>query len=223
MAEQKKQEAVNVEEALSQSEAFLEKNKKAIIAIIAAIIIVIAGVVIYKNFIAEPRERKASEALFAGQQYFDAEEYQLALDGDSIGNVGFLKVADEYSGTKAGNLAKAYAGLCYAKLDKYKEALDYLEDFSGNDLVIAPAIKGAMGDCYAQLGELEKAASTLKDAADMADSQSMSPIYLVKAGQIYEKLGKNAEAVKVYQTIKDKYFNSYQSMEIDKYIERASK
>ncbi len=223
MAEQKRQDAVNVEEALNQSEAFLEKNKKAIIAVIAAVIIVIAGVVIYKNFIAEPRERKASEALLVGQQYFDVEEYQLALDGDSVGNAGFLKVADEFSGTKAGNLAQAYAGLCYAQLGKYKEALDCLEDFSGNDLVIAPAVTGAKGDCYAQLGELEKAASAFKEAADMADSQSMSPVYLVKAGQVYEKLGKNAEAVKVYQLIKDKYFNSYQAMEIDKYIERASK
>ena len=69
MAEQKnKQDAVNVEDALSQSEAFIVKNKKMIISVIVAIIVIIAGVVIYKNFISEPRERKASEALYRGEQ-----------------------------------------------------------------------------------------------------------------------------------------------------------
>jgi tetratricopeptide (TPR) repeat protein len=80
---------------------------------------------------------------------------------------------------------------------------------------------GTLGNCYAQLGQLDKAASTLMKAADKADSQALSPIYLIQAGQIYEKLGKQSEAVKAYTLVKDKYFNSYQSMDIDKYIERA--
>lgn len=69
---------------------------------------------------------------------------------------------------------------------------------------------------------MDKAAATLMKAADKADSQALSPIYLIQAGQIYEKLGKNSEAVNAYTLIKNKYFNSYQSMDIDKYIERAS-
>ena len=81
---------------------------------------------------------------------------------------------------------------------------------------------GTMGNCYAQLGQLEKAAATLVKAADKANSQALSPIYLIQAGQIYEKLGKKSEAVNAYKTVKDKYFNSYQAMDIDKYIERAS-
>ncbi len=224
MAEQKnKQDAVNVEDALSQSEAFIVKNKKMIIGVIVAIIVIIAGVVIYKNFISEPRERKASEALYRGEQYFDAEQYDLALNGDSLGYKGFIKIADEFSGTDAANLAHAYAGISYAHIGKYKEAVESLNNFSGDDLVIAPAVTGTLGNCYAQLGDLEKAASTLVKAAEMADAHSMSPVYLIQAGVIYEKLGKKEDAVKVYTTVKDKYFNSYQAMDIDKYIERASK
>ena len=60
MAEQKKtNEALNVEDALKQSEAFLIKNKKTIIGAILAIIIIIAGIVMYKNLYAAPREEKA--------------------------------------------------------------------------------------------------------------------------------------------------------------------
>ena len=46
---------------------------------------------------------------------------------------------------------------------------------------------------------------------------------LTAAVELYEKLGKNDEALKLYQTIKEKYFNSYNGANIDKYIERVSK
>lgn len=222
MAEQKKaNEALNVEEALSQSEAFLIKNKKAIIGAVVAVIIIVAGIVMYKNLYAEPREEKAQAALFKGQEYFEADLYEQALNGDSIGFAGFAKIADEYSGTKAANLAKAYMGICYAYLGQYEAAVKALDSFSGKDQMIAPAMKGAMGNCYAQLGQLDKAASMLLSAADEADNNSLSPIYLQQAGEILVKQGKYDDAIKAYTKIKDKYFRSYQSMDIDKYIEQA--
>lgn len=222
MAEQKKaNEALNVEEALSQSEAFLIKNKKAIIGAVVAVIIIVAGIVMYKNLYAEPREEKAQAALFKGQEYFEADLYEQALNGDSIGFAGFAKIADEYSGTKAANLAKAYMGICYARLGQYEAAVKALDSFSGKDQMIAPAMKGAMGNCYAQLGQLDKAASMLLSAADEADNNSLSPIYLQQAGEILVKQGKYDDAIKAYTKIKDKYFRSYQSMDIDKYIEQA--
>ena len=223
MAEQKNQnEHLNVEDALTQSEAFLIKYKNAIIGGVVAVIIIIAGFIMYKNLYAEPREEKAQAALFKGQEYFEQDAFEQALNGDSIGYKGFLKVADEFSGTAAGNLANAYAGVCYAQLGKYEEAVKYLNKFSADDQLVSPALLGTMGNCYAQAGQLDKAAATLMKAADKADSQALSPIYLIQAGQIYEKLGKNSEAVNAYTLIKNKYFNSYQSMDIDKYIERAS-
>ena len=222
MAEQKKtNEALNVEEALTQSEAFLIKNKKTIIGVVVALIVIIAGVTMYKNLYAQPREEKAQAALYMGQQYFETNNFEQALNGDSIGYAGFLKVADEFSGTKAANLAKAYAGICYAKLGKTQEAIDMLNGFDGDDQMVAPAIKGAIGNCYAQLGDLDKAASTLLDAASQADNNTLSPIFLMQAGEILVKQGKYDEAIQAYTTIKDKYFRSYQSMNIDKYIEQA--
>ena len=222
MAEQKKtNEALNVEDALTQSEAFLIKNKKTIIGAILAIIIIIAGIVMYKNLYAAPREEKAQAALFKGQEYIEADAFAEALNGDSIGYVGFIKIADQYSGTDAANLAKAYAGLCYAHLGKFDEAVKALESFDGDDQMVAPAMKGAMGNCYAQLGQLDKASSMLLKAADEADNNTLSPIYLKQAGEILVKQGKYDDAIKAYTSIKDKYFRSYQAMDIDKYIEQA--
>lgn len=222
MAEQKKaNEALNVEDALTQSEAFFIKNKKAIIGAVVAVIIIVAGIVMYKNLYADPHEEKAQAALFKGQEYFEADAFAEAVNGDSIGYAGFAKIADEYSGTKAGNLAKAYMGICYAHLGRYDEAIKALDSFNGKDQMVNPAMKGAMGNCYAQLGQLDKAASMLLKAAEEADNNTLSPIYLLQAGEILVKQGKTDDAIKAYTTIKDKYFRSYQSMDIDKYIEQA--
>ena len=222
MAEQKNQnEHLNVEDALTQSEAFLIKYKNAIIGGVVAVIIIVAGFIMYKNLYAEPREEKAQAALFKGQEYFEQDAFEQALNGDSIGYTGFLKVADDYSATKAANLAKAYAGICYAQLGKYEEAVKMLDSFNGKDQMVAPAILGAAGNCYAQLGQLDKAASTLLSAADKADNNTLSPIFLIQAGEILVKQGKYDDAVNAYTKIKDKYFQSYQAMDIDKYIEQA--
>lgn len=216
------QDPLNVDDALSTSEAFLLKNKNLLLGIVAVIVVVVVGTLGYKHFISEPKEQKAAETIFKGEQYFGMDNYEAALNGDSIGYAGFIKLADEFSGTNAGNLANAYAGICYAQLGKYEEAIKFLDKFSADDYFVAPAIIGTLGNCYAQIGQLDKAAATLLKAADKANSVSLSPIYLLQAGQILEKQGKNAEAVEAYKQIKTKYGNSYQAMDIDKYIERAS-
>lgn len=223
MTEQKHtHEPMNVDEALITSEAFLIKYKNVMLGAVVALIVIVGGYLGYKHFISDPKEAKASEAIFKGEQYFGASNYEVALNGDSLGYAGFIKLADEFSGTDAGNLANAYAGICYAQLGKYEDATKYLDKFSADDQLVAPAILGTMGNCYAQMNQLDKAAATLLKAADRANSNALSPVYLIQAGQILEKQGKNAEALEAYKQVKVKYPNSFQAMDIDKYIDRAS-
>ena len=223
MSQQKNtNDLLNMDETISNSEEFLIKNKNLLLGAVIALVVIVGGYMAYKNFVSEPKELKASEAIFKGEQYFGADNYETALNGDSLGFAGFIKLADEFSGTKAGNLANAYAGICYAQLGKYEDAEKYLSKFDGDDQLVAPAVLGTMGNCYAQMGQLDKAAATLIKAAKRANSLSLSPIYLIQAGQILEKQGKNAEAVEAYKTVKKDYANSYQAMDIDKYIERVS-
>lgn len=188
---------------------------------IVALVVVIAGIFAYNNLYKAPREKKAYAALFKGEQYFENDQFDLAINGDSIGFSGLLKVADEFSGTKAANLANAYAGLSYAHLGMNEEALKLLDKFSADDEMIAPAIKGAMGNCYVELGDISKAISLLQAAAKEADNNTLSPIFLQQAGELLVKEGKYDEAITAYQTIKDKYFRSYQSMDIDRFLQEA--
>ena len=212
-----------MEQSLNQSEAFFFKYKKAVIATVVALVVIVAGVVLYKTYVSGPKEVKASTAIAKGQELFMAGDYQKALNGDSANFKGFVKLADEYSSTAAGNLANLYAGLCSAKLNKWEDAAKYLENFDGaDDQMISPAAEGALGNAYANLNQLDKAVDHLKKAAKMADNNSLSPTFLIQAGEILESQGKKAEALELYKEVKEKYFNSMQYQSIDKYIERAS-
>lgn len=210
-----------MEETLSKNEAMFLKYQKQIIAAVAAVVIIVAGCIIYHHYVAVPSTQKANTALAKGQQYFQNEDYLKALNGDSIGFVGFLKIAEE--GGDAGNLANLYAGLSYAQLDSWSEAVKYLEKFDQkDDAMISPAMIGALGNAYAHLDQLDKAVSLLKEAAVKADNNSLSPTFLIQAGEILESQNKKDEALKLYQEVKDKYFNSMAYQTIDAYIERAS-
>lgn len=215
------EQVLNVEEAVSRSEAFVNKNKKNLIVGVVAVVVLIAAGMLLSTFVIAPREQKAAEALFVGEKYFQDGNYEVALNGDQYEYAGFAAVADDFGGTKAANLAKAYEGLCLAKLGRYEEAIPVLKSFKGNDMMVAPSVLAALGNCYAQVGDEAQAASTLVKAANKADNNVLSPAYLIQAGQIYEKLGKKTDALKAYQQIKDKYYGSMQSMDIDKYIERV--
>ena len=222
-----------VQETATKTETFLDKNKKAIAYGVLAILLIVAGFFCYKEFVSNPRETKASTAIARGQEYFGMEQYDKALNGDGAGYAGFVKIATDYSGTDAGNLANLYAGLSYAFLGKNQEALKYLDKYStAGDAMVSPAAIAARGNVYAKLGKLDDAVKDLKKAANMADAKandgrnmSLSPTFLLQAGIILESQGKKAEAVEIYTSIKNNYASSMltQSKEIDKYIERANR
>ena len=107
-------------------------------------------------------------------------------------------------------------------MGKWEDAVKFLEEYDGaKDQMISPAAEGALGNAYAHLNQLDKAVSHLKKAAEKADNNSLSPTFLIQAGEILESQGKKDEALKLYQEVKEKYFNSMQYQTIDEYIERV--
>jgi predicted negative regulator of RcsB-dependent stress response len=215
MAKNNQNAAPVEEQQITKTEAFFEKNKKALMGCVVAVIVIIAGIILCNTYYLKPRAEKASTELAKSQELFDQQQYEKALPG-------FQKVADEYGSTDAGNLAQLYIGICQANLGKWQEAVNALESFSGkDDQMVSPAAEGALGNAYANLNQLDKAVEHLKKAAKMADNNTLSPIYLIQAGEILESQGKKAEALELYQQVKEKYVNSMQYQSIDKYIERA--
>ena len=203
MSKNKKETPIVADEVLGKSEAFVIKHKNAITTVVSIVILAVAGVLAYNNFILEPKEKEADKALVAAEQYFVEGKYAESLDGDGV-NLGTRDICEEYSGTKAGNIANMYAGLALVKLEKYEEAIEYLEDFDGSDNIVVPKVQHALGNCYAHKGDNKKAISLLLDAAEV-NNEAVTPFCLRDVAAMYEQEGKSAEAVELYKRIKTEY------------------
>lgn len=220
MSKKKAKVQVNeFDEKLSASMSFFEKHKKAILYGGGTALLIIIAILFIHQYVIVPRNIKANESIFYAEQAFMEGNYEKALNGDGE-NMGFLAVIDKYGRTKAGNIACLYAAKCYAATEKYQEAIDMIDKFDNcGDEMISPAAIALKGNCYAELGENEKAADLLLKAAKKADNNTISPVCLLQAGQIYQSLGQNDKALDCYKQIKSKYMQNSIYYEIDKYIE----
>jgi len=207
----------SVENALSKTEQYIEENQKSLTIILLAIVVVVGGYLGYKKFYLEPANREAQESMYVAENYFEQDSFLLALEGDGA-NYGFLDVVDEYGITKTGNLAHYYAGICYMRTGDFEEAIDHLEKFDGEDIMVGSLALGAIGDCNLELGNKKEAALLYNKAAIRKKNSFTSPIFLKKAGMVYEDLGELDKAMKAYTEIKKEYPESEEGKVIDKYI-----
>lgn len=217
----KKTTEVTETEEVTQVIGFWENNKKRITQVLVAIIVLVGGFLSYKNFIQAPKELKASEEMFAAENLFRKDSFNLALNG-APGTSGFLKVISKYGGTNAGNLAKLYAGECYIHLGDFQKAIDQLSDFraSGAKQVEAK-VEGLIGDATSELKKNDEAIAHYKNAGTLfPEDQAISSEYLFRGAQLSEITGKNEQAIELYQIIKDKYPRTDKGFVVDKYLAR---
>jgi len=224
MAKDKKNSQVDnlseVENALTKTEQFLESNQKLISIIIGSIVVVVVGYLSLSKFYLEPRQTQAQEQMFMAQNYFEKDSFNLALNGDG-NNPGFLDIIDDFGSTDAGNLSYYYAGVSYLNMGQFQNAIDYLKKFDTNDVLLGPISLGAQGDAQLELGKTDKALDLYTDAYKNNDNDLTAPIYMLKAGELLESSSKSSDALKIYETIKQKFPESNEGRNIDKYIARV--
>lgn len=219
MANNKKNQEpeVNVGEALSKTEKFFTTYKNHIVYGSIGVIAVIAIVLLYHNFVTLPKQQEAMAQTFTAEQYFRNGDFEKALNGD--GNaLGFNQIISDY-GTKSGEAVYFYAGVCNLQLGNFGEAISNLKKYNGKDEIIAARALACIGDAYAAQNDLASAVNNYKVAAAKADN-ILAANYLLKAGIISEEMGKSAEALAFYKEIQDKYPQSPEGFEINKYISR---
>jgi tetratricopeptide (TPR) repeat protein len=223
MAKKKKdanpQTISNVEQTLTKTEQYLEENYKTLLTILSVIIALVGLGWLGKMYL-NKRNDEAQSQMYQAERYLEIDSLRLALNGD--GNyLGFLDIAKSYRFTKSGNLALYSAGICYLHLGQFQDAIDYLEKYSKKDKVIGSLAIGATGDAYVELGETEKGISRYLEAAEYAKNSFNSPLFLMKAAELYELDGRYADALKLYERIESEYPESTEGSTIDKYIARV--
>lgn len=219
-----------LDETASRSEQWIEKNSKPLFYGLVTVAALILGYLAYNKYVAEPTEVEASNELAYPRQYFDQATTAASASVDSLlnlgltgadGKYGFLDIAKTYGGTKAGNLANYYAGISYLKMKKYEEAIEYLSKFKSDDELLGPTALGAIGDAFSDINQPQQALEYYEKAAQKKDNEFTAPLFLFKAGQTAMQLKDYKKAAQLFTTIKEKYAQSDQGRDIEKYINSA--
>jgi|SRR6476661_435492 len=188
---------------LAESEEFVRSNRNLLLGILAAVVLAIVGGFGYYTW-RNQQNTKAQADMFRAVNYWEADSMKQAVKGDGKAP-GLTTVANEYSGTKAANLANFYAGVAALKQGQYKEALDYLEDFSSDDYLVQSRAYALMGDAQMEMNKPKEAADLYAKAANHNANEYFSPSYLLKEATARE-LDKDTEgALKAYNRIIDEY------------------
>jgi tetratricopeptide (TPR) repeat protein len=205
---------------IQRSQDFWSKNSKMILIAVGVIVLIVGGAFVYQNYFKQPAEDAANEAIWRAQDNFKKDSFQLALTGNNTkANPGFLKIIKNNGGTKAGNLAKLYAGISYLQLGDFNNAIKFLEEFSAPDKEMKLLAEGALGDAYAETGKFDKAIEKYKSASTINESDEFaSAENLYKLGSLYDKTGKAKEAIEAFTSLREKYPTNRYAFEVVKYL-----
>ena len=211
-----------LDETASRTEDWVAKNQKIIIGLVAGIAVATIGYLAYQKFIEAPKQDEAANEMFVAQQNFDKATsgvasdslYKLALNG-SEGKFGFVKIADEYSGTDAGNLANYYAGMAYLNTGKFDDAIKYLGNFKSKEAIVNALAIGGIGDAYSQKNQQKEALDYYVKAANFNKNDFTTPRFLLKAGKTALALGQKEDALKYFTDIKENYDTTPEAASVD--------
>ncbi|WP_432673188.1 tetratricopeptide repeat protein [Flavobacterium sp. SM2513] len=215
----------SLDETASRTEDFVARNQKLILGIVGAIAIAAIAYTLYVKFVADPKEIDATTEMYMAQKNFQMATdgtasdslYNLALNG-AEGKLGFVKIAEDFSGTDAGNLANYYAGIAYLNTGKYDEAITYLGKFNSDDVILKALALGALGDAHSQKNQMKEALDFYKKALSSDENDFTTPRFTLKAGSTALALGNKEEALKFFTDIKEKYESSTEAQGIDALI-----
>jgi len=205
---------------LDHSEEFFEKNGKLVLYIGGAIILAVIAFFGYRYFQNE-NNQTAEAAGFKAVMAWEKDSLKAALNGDKNVGDGLNTISEEYSGTKAGNLADYRVGVAFLKEGKFEDAIDHLKSFSSNDLILQGQAYSLIGDSYMELKDFENAEEYYAKASNYKPNEYFTPTYLMKLALAFELQKKYDEAADAYERIIGQYPKSKVVNDAKKYKARA--
>lgn len=218
--ESQEQEINGGEEQAGGLLPFIEENQRMVVLVVGVLLVLAAGFGGYR-YLQSTKDAEAQEEMISAVNYFEADSLDQALNGGGT-FLGFEDIIGEYSGTPAANMSRYYAGIIYARQGQTDLAIEYLEEVDGGGTLMEMAVYQALGYCYEELQDWEKAARNFERAATSPEEGPLTPGLLLKAGENYEDADDPEKALELYRKIKEEYPNTQEANSIDKYIGRIS-
>jgi len=117
----------------------------------------------------------------------------------------FTAVAQQYSGTRAGRLAKYYVGLCFEQLAKYEDAQNWLKQAeSAGDAELAALARYQQAQIFAKTGKGEEAVKLYRQLIAAPATMVPKPLVMLTLADYYGK-SNTAEARKLYAQIQSEF------------------
>ncbi|MBD3184270.1 tetratricopeptide repeat protein [Candidatus Poribacteria bacterium] len=196
--------------------AFISENWQKIIAVIAGVIVIIAAIALYSNYITGKNEKAARLLTEAREIYSNAET---ALSEDGI--TESTKEEFEEARIKLQEIPKVgghdhtitealfYSAKSSYYLGRYNEAISDFQKIvkKYSDSVFAPYSQRAIGQCYEQLD----GSDNLRKAIQQYEKLSRNPesyinlLAYIDKGRCYENLGEWDKALESYKFIADRF------------------
>ncbi len=217
---QEEETLVDVVGSVNTLQDYVEENSTKILGVVGILILLIGGFFVWKHMYQMPKEEEASKKMIQAQVKYDQGNYTEALENPGGTASGFLDIIDNYSGTKAGNLANFYAGVSFLNLGKYEAAIEHLNKYKAKDDLSASYKFANLGDAYSELGQKDNALSNYKKATTTNVNDFSTPLHLLKLGMYQESQGSSEDAKSTYQDIVSNYPNSTQAIDAEKFLIR---
>lgn len=200
-------------------ETYLQ-HKNTIIGAGIAVILAI-GLSIGYYYYSQSQENTAQRLMGSAETYFMTGDYQSALTGsEEEFTVGFEQIINNYSGTKAANLAHYYAAVSEYKLGNIQSALDYINEFEVPEGIMGVAPLSFKAVVLTETGNHEQAAETYVQAAELDINEATTPYNYLEAANAYHDAGNSEQARTYAQRILDDYSNSAQAPEAQRLLGR---
>jgi tetratricopeptide (TPR) repeat protein len=201
-------------EAVYQQVSWAQENRKTLIAIGVVVAVVLAAL-ISLWYVNSQRNLTASEKLGAAQRILETpltppgtppqpgeQSFSTAADRAKAALPQFLNIADHYSWTTSGHIARYYAGVAYRDMGDTANAEKMLKKAAGDgDKDLASFAGYALAELYQGQGRDKDAVSTYQELINHpsdAISKSTAELYLA---QYYEEKQQPGQAKQLYQQI----------------------
>ncbi|SMO88635.1 tetratricopeptide repeat protein [Gracilimonas mengyeensis] len=203
-------------ENYNRAVSFYQTNRTAITSIAIALIVVIGGTIGWNYYTAQ-QENEAQSLLSIAESYYMRGEYEAALYGDDFElTYGFEQIADEYSGTNAGNMANYYASVSSYELGDIGNALEFIQEFDVPEGILGVGPLSFHANLLLENENYDAAAEKYIEAAQWDQNDMTTPLNLYKAAQAYYEADNYDRAEELTSRIIEEYPNSNQLVEAQK-------